>query len=166
MRRKGIVKAAVLALAALLLILPVAGCGGKGGGGAKLSKSAYEKKLKNVGTRLQNTFQSLRSSPGSLDELAKQLGKGQSELRKAADDLDSVTPPTDVKADHKKLIKAMRTIADDLEPLKRAADEGDPAKAQEAAQKLQRSGAVQDAQRATEDMKSKGYDTGPIGRNG
>jgi hypothetical protein len=147
-------------LAGALVLVGSAGCGG----GSRLSKSAYEKKVRADGQHIKATFQTLTGSNlSSLDQMAHQLGKGQAELRKAADDLDGVKAPKDVEADNDKLVKGLRALADDLEGLKKGAAEGDPKKVQRAAAKLQHSSALKEAQAATSDMKSKGYKIGELG---
>jgi hypothetical protein len=151
-------------VAALLAVLALVGGAAACGGSGRLSKSAYEKKVRADGRDIKNTFQALSGSNfSSLDQMAAQIGKGQNELRKAADDLDGLKPPKEVEADNKKLAKALRELADELEPLRKGAAEGNPKKVQKAANSLQSSTAVQDAKAATSDMKSKGYSLGAIG---
>jgi hypothetical protein len=156
-RGRGVKVAALLAGA--LVLLGATGCGGS----SRLSKSAYEKKVRADGRDIKSAFQVLSSNKlSSLDQMAHQIGKGQDELRKAADDLNGVKPPKDVESDNKKLVKGLRGLADDLEGLKKGAAEGNPKKVQQAAAKLQSSSALKEAQAATSDMKKKGYKIGEL----
>jgi hypothetical protein len=155
-RHRGV---ATLAVAALALV--AAGCGG-GGGGERLSKSQYEKRIQNDGQELTTAFKPLNTPPTSLKQLAAELKVGQDKLREAANDLDGLTPPKEVEADNTALVKGLRTLANELEGLRSAAAKGNPALVQQALGKLQRSHALVDARRATDDMKKKGYKLGAI----
>jgi hypothetical protein len=136
-----------------------AGCGGS----SRLSKSAYEKKVSADGTAIKRAFEKISSNPTSLSALAKQVGDGQGELRKAADDLDAANPPKDVAKDNDDLVKGLRTLADGLEPLKKGAQNKDPNAVRKASTELSQSSALRQAQSATKDMKSKGYAIGALG---
>jgi hypothetical protein len=153
--------AATLAAAALALV--AAGCGGGGGGGGdRLSKSQYEKRIQSDGQELTTAFKPLNTPPTSLKQLAAELKVGQDKLREAANDLDGLTPPKEIEADNSALVKGLRTLASELEGLRSAAAKGNPALVQQALAKLQRSHALVDARRATDDMKKKGYKLGAI----
>ena len=105
----------------------------------------------------------LTKQPGSLDELASELKVGEQKLRKAADDLDGVTPPKDVDKDNEDLVKGLRKLAGELESLRSAAAKKDPQLVQKALGDLRSSHALVDARRATDDMKKKGYELGGLG---
>jgi hypothetical protein len=152
--------AATLAVAAVAIL--AAGCGG--GGGGRLSKSQYEQRIQKDGKEITTAFKPLNTPPTSLKQLADELKAGQDKLRKAADDLDGAKAPKDIESDNNALVKGLRTLADELEGLRKAAAKNDPAQVQKALAELQKSHALIDARRATDDMKKKGYKLGSIGR--
>lgn len=152
---------------AALLIVPAlaAGCGGKSGGsgGTQLSKTQYESRIQKDGDEIKNVFKPLSTPPKSLKELAKNIAAGQKKLRAAADDLDSAKPPSDVAHDNAVLVAGLRTLADQLEPLRVGAVKNDANLVRSAVTKLQGSNSLKAAQKATEDMKKKGYSIGTLG---
>jgi hypothetical protein len=160
-RHRGLATLAVVAITLL-----VAGCGGGGGGSSssRLSKAQYEHRVQKDGQEITTAFRPLNQPPSSLKQLATELKAGQDKLREAASDLDGVTPPKDVEADNKTLVKGLRKLADDLEGVRSAAAKNDPNQVRKQLGKLQQSHALADARRATEDMKKKGYRLGAIGQ--
>jgi uncharacterized lipoprotein len=148
-------------LAVIALVLLAAGCGG---GGGRLSKSQYEHRIQKDGQEITTAFKPLNTPPTSLKQLADELKVGQDKLRQAAGDLDGVKPPKDVEADNTALVKGLRKLADELEDLRKAAAKNDPRLVQKALAGLQKSHALVDARRATDDMKKKGYRLGAIGK--
>jgi hypothetical protein len=162
-RHRGVVTLAALALAAALA---AAGCGGNGGnggnGGSRLSKTQYEARIQKDGADIRDAFTPLSRRTSSLDELAKNIKAGQDKLRSAADDLGSITPPSEIEGDNKLLVAGLRKLVALLEPLRKGAAKGDPKLVQKAVQELQQSKALQDAQKATQDMKKKGYKLGTL----
>ena len=158
----------VATLAALGLALAAAGCGGGGGngggGGGRLSKSEYEARIQNDGQELKDAFAPLSKPPSSLAALADQIKKSQDTVRDVASDLDSVTPPEEVEHDNDVLVEGLRRLANGLEPLRKGAAKGDTKAVQKAVVDLQSSTSLKDAQKATEDMKKKGYKIGTLGQ--
>ena len=154
-------------LAALLLALGVAGCGGGGGksngGGTQLSKTQYESRIQKDGDDIKNVFQPLSKPPKSLKDLASKISAGQKKLRDAADDLDSIRPPSEVAHDNDVLVDGLRKLADQLEPLRKGAAKNDPNLVRKAVTTLQGSNSLKAAQKATDDMKKKGYTIGTLG---
>lgn len=152
---------------AAVLIAPAlaAGCGGKSGhgGGTQLSKTQYEARIQKDGDDIKNVFKPLSQPPKSLKELAKNIAAGQKKLRAAADDLESIKPPSDVAHDNDVLAKGLRTLAGQLEPLRVGAVKNDANLVRKAVTKLQGSNLLKAAQKATEDMKKKGYSIGTLG---
>jgi cytochrome c556 len=146
----------LLAVAAVVL----AGCGGS----SRLSKPAYEQKLQADGKSVQSSVAALtKTSPGTLAQLAKRVDAAEASVKQAADDLDSVEPPADAVADNTAIVTALRTIQSGLERLKKAAAKGDAAAAQKVAAQLSSSPQLKAAEKATTDLKKKGYKVGPIG---
>ena len=162
-RHRGAATLAVLAVAAA-----ASGCGGggskSGGDKTQLSKNQYEARIQKDGQEISSVFKPLSTPPSSLKELASSIKKGQNKLREIASDLDSVKPPADVAADNDKLVAGLRKLADQLEPLRKGAADGDVKEVQSAVGKIQSSKTLQSAQAATADMKKKGYDIGALGR--
>jgi len=151
---------ATLAGVLVLLALLVAGCGS--GGGGELSKSDYQKHLQTDGDQITKAFKPLTQTPSSLDQLASELGAGVSKLNGAADDLDSVNPPKNVKADNAKLTGGLRELARELDSLKKAAQKKDPALVNKTLNDLRNSHGLIDAREATDDLKKKGYALGSL----
>jgi hypothetical protein len=147
---------AFLALAGVLL----AGCGGS----SRLSKPAYEQKLQGDGKSVQKAVTALtRTTPGSLAQLAKRVDAAEAAVKQAGDDLGSIKPPADAVADNAAIVTAFRTIQSGLERLKKAAASGDPAAAQKIAGQIESSPQLKAAEKATNDLKKKGYKVGVIG---
>jgi hypothetical protein len=155
-------------LAALALALAASGCGGGdgngGGGETQLSKTQYESLLQKDGNDIKNVFKPLSSPPSSLQQLSKSIKKGEDKLRAVAADLDGIKPPSEVADDNEKLVTGLRKLADQLEPLRQGAAEGNPQKVQKAVTAIQTSNSLKGAQEATADMKKKGYQVGELGR--
>lgn len=90
----------ILAIAAAALL---AGCGGT-------SKADYEKDVKSIGkdvSKEMKAFEAGEPSASDLEDAAKSLDG-------AADDLDDITPPSEVKDLHEDLIKALRDGGESL----------------------------------------------------
>jgi hypothetical protein len=164
-RHRGAATLAAL-LGALLLVLAGCGGGGKSSGGGKtqLSKTQYESRIQKDGSEIKNVFQPLSTPPKSLKELAAKLGAGQKKLRQAADDLESIKPPSDVAHDNGVLAAGLRKLADQLEPLRKGAAANDANALRKAISQLQGSQSLKEAQKATDDMKKKGYQIGTLGQ--
>ena len=157
-RHRGVVTLAALALVA-------GGCGGgKNAGAAPVSKNQYEARIQKDGQDVRNVFKPLSTPPSSLDQLAKSIKKGQDKLRQVAADLDSVSPPDEVAHDNDVLVAGLRKLADQLDPLRRGAAAGDAKAVQKAVNALQGSKSLHEAQKATADMKKKGYNIGELGK--
>ena len=153
-------------LAALSLALVAGGCGsgsGSGGAGGELSKAQYEQHLQTDSQAITKAFTPLRKPPRTMNELAGELKVGEAKLREASADLKSVKPPKDVQADNTALSKGLSELAGELELLRKAAAKNDAKLVQQAINGLQRSHALVDARKATDDMKKKGYKLGNLG---
>jgi hypothetical protein len=159
-RHRGLATLAALLLALALL---AAGCGGGKGGGGELSKTQYESRIQKDAQEIRDAFTPLSTAPASLKEFASEIKAGQEKLGHVADDLESVTPPAAARRDNERLAAGLRKLASLLEPLRRAALKANPVGVRDAAQNLQNSTALKDAQQAIKDLKKKGYDLGSLG---
>lgn len=120
----------------------VAGCGGGGGGGSKTqteSKTQYKKDAKAILDEAKTSLQSLqtRVQGKSGNAALAELDKTRQEVVSAANRLDQLTPPPDVKAQHDNFVNALRTFGQDFQPVEAAGKAKDKAAAQKALQKLQ-----------------------------
>lgn len=142
---------ALLAVAGLLL----AGCGGSG----RLSKSAYQQHLQADGKTVQASITALtKVSPTSLAQFATRVDAAEVAVKKAADDLGSLKPPSDAAADNAAIVTAFRAIQTALERVK-----ANPTAAAAIVSRLQASPELKAAEKATTDLTSKGYNVGVIG---
>jgi uncharacterized protein with beta-barrel porin domain len=142
---------ALLAVAGVLL----AGCGGSG----RLSKSAYEQHLQSDGTSVQKTVTALtKTTPTSLAQFAQRVDAAEAAVKKAGDDLASLKPPSDAVDDNASLVAAFRAIETALGKVKT-----NPTAAAAIVGKLESSAEIKAAEKATADLKKKGYKVGVIG---
>jgi hypothetical protein len=132
----GAKRLAALTLTAVLLLF-AAGCGGgsKSSNGtttaettteaaattteaaaAPLPKAAYVNKMKAIGRSLSTSLNSLGSATTAATA-AVALAGVQTDLRKAADRIEAITPPERIKTQHAQLAKAVRDFADELDPV-------------------------------------------------
>jgi hypothetical protein len=79
-------------------------------------------------------------------------------MRQQADELDKVTPPEDVEAEHQKMVDGLRGFADDLDEFREAVESKSPAAMQKFAQTFQESESARKIQEASDSLKKKGYD--------
>jgi hypothetical protein len=142
----------MLTLVALTL---AAGCGG---GSERLSKAAYEQKLKQAGVELATPSGRLANA-NTAQQFISTAGEVQRAMRKVADDLDEINPPKDVAAANDQLVDALRAIADEFEQVKEAA-KGGANKARDAGARLARSKPSEDARQAVTYISRLGYDVG------
>ncbi|HXF97983.1 MAG TPA: hypothetical protein VNJ46_05150 [Gaiellaceae bacterium] len=145
-------RAAVLAL---LAALALAGCGGEG----RLSKEEYEAKVRAVYAEVQAAFQRTNAAGG---ELGERLADAQAALRGAAEELEGVPPPEEVEEEHEEIVEGLRGYADDLDPVREAAERGDRAAVDAFNAAIASNESVERIAEAAEEMKVKGYDLGPI----
>ncbi|MHB8470092.1 MAG: hypothetical protein ACYDCH_10105 [Gaiellaceae bacterium] len=148
----------ILALAALATAVLVAGCGG-----GMLSKAQYEQRIQTDGKAVQAAIQSIDAGTTSLPSLATQVSAAEAAVKKSADDLESLKAPKDAAADNVKIVAGLRAIGRGLEALKRAARKGNAAAAHAAAISVTRAPEIREAQRASTDLRKKGYSIGVIG---
>jgi hypothetical protein len=118
-------------------VVLAAGCGGGGGSksssptagtttaaaattsaetSAPLAKAAYVSKMRVIGKSLSTSISSLTAATTPATA-ATALEALRTDLRHAADRIESLTPPDAVKAQHAQLAKAVRDFADELGPV-------------------------------------------------
>ena len=142
---------ALLALAGVLL----AGCGGS----SRLSKSAYEQRVQADGKAVQTSVTALtKTPPKTLAQLATRVDAAAAVVKTAADDLASLKAPSDAVADNAAIVAALRAIQTGLEKVKT-----DPTAAATIVGQLESSPQLKTAEKATADLKQKGYKVGVIG---
>jgi hypothetical protein len=142
---------ALLALAGVVL----AGCGGS----SSLSKSAYEQRVQADGKTVQTSVTALtKTPPKTLAQLATRVDAAEAVVKKAADDLESLKAPSDAVADNAAIVAAFRAIQAALEKVK-----ADPTAATTIVGRLESSPQLKAAEKATADLKQKGYKVGAFG---
>ena len=163
-------KRLTVALAALGLVLAVAGCGGGGGGGGgeRLTKEEYEQRLQRIDDETTKESQKfglllgqLATTPSTvdLDEVAKQTEATQTTARKAAEEYEALNPPEEVEDLNERLAKGTRAFADDLDELREAAGNDDRNEAAEFARKVQAGGldSLKELAKVGDEFQKKGY---------
>jgi ABC-type glycerol-3-phosphate transport system substrate-binding protein len=112
---------ALLALAGAVALV-VAGCGG--GGSKPLSKAEYEQQMTAIGQSLTNSLNSLSTST-SATNAATALKQLQTDLAKAAGEMNAITPPDNVKTEHENLATSLQEFSDELDPIITKLEGGD-----------------------------------------
>jgi len=142
---------ALFAVAAVLL----AGCGGSG----RMSKPTYGQELRSEGKFVQKAVTNLtKATPSNLRDFATLIDDTEVVMKKAADDLSSIKPPADAVADNAAIVTAFRRIQSGLEQVK-----ANPTAAQKILTAIEKSPQIKAADKATADLKQKGYKVGVIG---
>jgi hypothetical protein len=81
-----------------------------------LPKADYVRKMKTIGRSLSTSLNTLGSATTAA-AAAKALQAVQTDLRDAAERIESLAPPEAVKSLHAQLVKAVRDFADELDPV-------------------------------------------------
>lgn len=132
----------------------LAGCGN-----GRISKSAYEAKLQADGNGVQAAVTALtKTTPASLADFAKKIDAAETAVKNAADDLSALKPPADAAADNDAIVAALRRIQAGLAKVKT-----NPAHASTIVGQIEKSSELKAAEKATADLKKKGYKVGVIG---
>jgi hypothetical protein len=125
-----------------------------------VSKTQYEQLVRSSYARVQRAF---RATDVPVPRLAQRVAAAQEALRAAADRLDAVVPPAEVRAEHTVIVDGLREYADDLEEVRLAAIAGDTQRIAAFNRRVGRNPAVTRIAEAAESMLyEKGYDIGPI----
>jgi hypothetical protein len=143
-----------LLLAPLLL---ATACGSKP---REVSKAHYQQVLNRLGTALTAAGSELGRSI-DIATFNRNVDNFRAALDKAAHELDGLKPPQNVRGDNKRLAQSFRALAHELEPVKEARRQS-IVKAREALGKVATSAAIRDGRAAIRDIKTKGYDVGPL----
>jgi hypothetical protein len=160
-KRQTMRRAGVMVLAAAIAIA-VAGCGGGGGGGARLSKSEYEQKMSSIGGDLQAASSGIDlTDTKDLDKVADAVAAFRTRLEDAANKIDDLNPPADAEEETGKIADALHSFAGEFGKMEKAARKGNLEDLQKAQQAVLTEGA--EAQKATQDLKDKGYEIGKLG---
>src|SRR5438270_10695622 len=112
---------AKLVVLGAVVMLVAAGCGGGGGSSgssaANQSFNSYESAMQALGRQLGSAIaasgnKNISASPAVITHNLRQV---QVALRAAAGKLERITPPDNVKAQHRLLIKGVREYANELD---------------------------------------------------
>jgi hypothetical protein len=162
----GWARRAALAGGAVLLVGLGAGCGGGGGSGddTQQANAAFEAKLKSEGSRLKTAFAAADLGEAeNFKALAKALAHLESELRRTANDLDSLAAPEDAAADTAKLAVLYRKVAAKEGRMVVAANADDERRLHALDEQVD--DIFADVRTATGDLKAKGYRIGVLGEH-
>jgi len=107
-------RALVFVLLAAALAVTAAGCGG--GGDGRLGKSDYEEQVQAVDVELFNALRAVGTAATANGALAA-LKQCQAAFTQAADELDAISPPEDVEAEHEALASGVRAFPGQLKPI-------------------------------------------------
>jgi hypothetical protein len=142
-----------------VVAIALTGCGG----GGTLSKSQYQERLQQSGHELTTALAALSRS-NSKDEFVTGVDNVEKALKDAADDLDGITPPEDVRSANDRLVEGFRKLADDFDQVKAAADKG-PDAARQKGRQVTTGAASREADQAIKEIQRRGYDVGELGRS-
>jgi hypothetical protein len=146
-------------VAMTIVVAAAAACGGA----SRLSKPAYEKKLKGEGAQLSADFSGLKlAGTTNLKGLASKLGTAQSKIEHAASDIGDLKPPKEAEADNQKIADSLHRLAKVFGQMKAAASKDDRMKLLSLVQTVQP--VLREGSGAAQDLKAKGYDIGEFGR--
>lgn len=152
-----------LALAALVLGLLAAGCGGGSGDAARgdrLSKADYLTKVQAVGTKMSDTMDELGSAASDPKAGAKQFEALGAALKDAADELAALNPPEDVQSAHEKFADGISMLGDDIAKAGSELKGDDVGAAMTMMADLASSEAMKKIQEAADELEQAGYNVG------
>ena len=123
----------------VLLMLCAVALGACGGDSAADQKADYKKDAKAILDDAKTSLQSLqtRVAGKSADQQLQELARTRQEVVSAADRLEKLDPPDDVKPEHEKFVAALRKFGEDFSSVEAAGKAKDKAAAQKAVSQLQ-----------------------------
>ena len=151
---------AKLVVLGAVVMLVAAGCGGGGGSSgssaANQSFNSYESAMQALGRQLGSAIaasgnKNISASPAVITHNLRQV---QVALRAAAGKLERITPPDNVKAQHRLLIKGVREYANELDGVIAQVNKGNSRFALGSIVTLK---GVKDMERATKSIAKAGY---------
>jgi hypothetical protein len=145
------------AVVASIAVVLLAACGE-----GRLSKSGYEQKVRSAYEDVRAAF---RQTNVGFDKLPTKIAAAQAQLREAADELEEAKSPQEVEKQNEELVEALRAFADDLDGLRKAAERRDAAAVAAFNEGLPQSKEIERIREAAEEIRAKGYDLGPIGKD-
>jgi hypothetical protein len=144
-----------LAVVLALVGVALAACGGSG----RMSKSAYQARVQADGRPVGRLISALtKNPPKTVTALVARLDAAEATVKKSADDLASVKPPSDAVADNAAIVAGLRKVQSGLEQVK-----ANPLGATTVIAQLEASAAIKNAEKALADLKAKGYQVGALG---
>jgi outer membrane murein-binding lipoprotein Lpp len=150
------VRAAALAAVAGILL---AGCGSQKH--EPLSKPAYERELRAAIGVLNSDLTKLGpAAEAAPKQVAGRIEQIQEAIRGAADRLDKVEPPADIRDAHEQLVDGLRELADEFDESREAAEKGNAEELREAQESLERTASARKLRRAIGRIQDAGYDVG------
>jgi hypothetical protein len=135
---------------ALVGLIAVAGCGGSDDtdstdstSSEALSNEEYAEQAQAILLDFGTSFQQLGadiSASKSPEEFGDLVNDAEAEIQGAIDEFSALTPPSDAQEGHDQTLSALENFSSKLTDVSEAADSGDEAALQEAAQGLQQAG--------------------------
>jgi hypothetical protein len=110
---------ALLALVAALVAV-ASGCGGENG---SMSKADYEEEMGVIAQGLTDALSKVGAATTVKTTVAA-LRELKAEFAAAADEMDAITPPEDIEADHEELASGVREFGQELDPIIRRVENG------------------------------------------
>ncbi len=107
-----------------IAVVALVGCGGSSSP-KPLAEADYVSQMEKLGTELSSSINKIGSAGNSTAKIEAALGTAQTELRAAADKMEAMTPPSDIKDQQAKLVKGVRELADGLDTIKTKIKNGD-----------------------------------------
>jgi hypothetical protein len=149
------------ALFVVMSVLLVAGCGG-GKSKPPLSKPQYEQRMTPIASTLANATTNASSALGgpSLTAAATTIDQQARTLERTTHELQAISPPKDVRTEHREFIDAVRALAAALRGTANAARTGDPTSVNLAGDLEV---PAQNARQAAEKISAKGYNVPGLG---
>jgi hypothetical protein len=108
----------------VLAIALLAGCGGNGGGGERLSREEYASQADEICGKYNKQVKALEN-PSNLSELATVSDKSIPILENAIRDLRELKPPADEQATADEWLDRVETLKGDLEKIRDRAKDDD-----------------------------------------